>query len=382
MTRTRIPKAPSRRILKHTTRCGNAACENGGMLLAAGSQGWWFPAAVGHSTSVRCLDCGPHPMMRTEPGPFADLTPPTPEPAPMPVPAETPVNGDLSRYLTIARAERELDKLRAELALRPIVTRIELVSDDRPMIVIDGAHKSLAEMIGTVKAGLQNILLVGPAGSGKTTLASQLAKALSLEFGFLSLSAGVSESKLTGALRPKADGSWVWWCPAFLRVFEFGGVFLLDEIDAADANVLVSVNAALANGEIEVDGKIIKRHANCIIVAAANTYGTGSDARYVGRNQLDAATLDRFVGATLAVDYDRDVELTIATQLAGKSASELCHMVWNMREAAQKSGLSRIIGTRMVKSGALLIRHGMSLTSVRERLIVGWSTDERRKIGA
>jgi hypothetical protein len=48
------------------------------------------------------------------------------------------------------------------------------------------------------------------------------------------------------------------------------------------------------------------------VCAAANTYGTGADALYVGRNQLDAATLDRFY--VVEMDYDRKLEAKLAPE--------------------------------------------------------------------
>jgi len=60
----------------------------------------------------------------------------------------------------------------------------------------------------------------------------------------------------------------------FVQVYENGGVFLLDEIDAADANVMVAINAALANGVLaNPNGKVHVRHDKCFILAAANTWG-------------------------------------------------------------------------------------------------------------
>jgi cobaltochelatase CobS len=95
-------------------------------------------------------------------------------------------------------------------------------------------------------------------------------------------------------------------------VYENGGVFLLDEIDAADANAMVAINAALANRVMaNPNGKVHVRHDKCFILAAANTWGRGGDHQYVGRNQLDAATLDRFVLSTIGVEYDLELEVTL-----------------------------------------------------------------------
>lgn len=44
-----------------------------------------------------------------------------------------------------------------------------------------------------------------------------------------------------------------------------------------------------------VSRQMIKQHENFICMVACNTYGTGGDLNYIGRNRLDVATLDRFI---------------------------------------------------------------------------------------
>ena len=244
------------------------------------------------------------------------------------------------------------------------------------------AHKALAKLQRKVAAGLSNVMVVGPAGSGKTTLASQLAESMGLPFGVLSLSGGANESHLFGRLAPDATGAWSYHESPFVTIYRHGGVFLLDEIDAADANVLVSANAALANGFLVIPstGERIERHPDTVIMAAANTFGSGADAMYVGRNALDAATLDRFAGAVIEVDYDRDVERKIATDIAGENATALLAAIWSLRDRVATNKLRRIIGTRAVIAGAKLVRAGDSIAEVIDSLLLGWSAEERRKV--
>nr|BDD44600.1 hypothetical protein 7 [Flavobacteriaceae bacterium] len=239
--------------------------------------------------------------------------------------------------------------------------------------------EQLAELVGE---GHRNIMMVGPSGSGKTTLAESLAKAMDLDFGFISLSAGVSEVHLFGRTLPQKDGSWAYSPSRFVEIYENGGVFLLDELDAADANVMVSVNAALANGSLaNPNGQVHKRHEKTLILAAANTWGRGSDHQYVGRNQLDASTLDRFILATLHVDYDRDLETDIAKSLlVAKEATALLSWVKDLREKIAKNKLRRVASTRLVVNGAAALKAGRSLDDLKKRFLQDWSTDERAKV--
>jgi hypothetical protein len=147
---------------------------------------------------------------------------------------------------------------------------------------------------------------------------------------------------------------------------------------------MVSVNAALANGELAnpVNGETYHRHPECIIVAAANTYGLGGDAMYVGRNQLDAATLDRFILAKLYVVYDEELERQIAGALPEEQAGELLAWVRGLRESIAINRLRRIASTRLVVRGTKAMLAGRTLDEIKARYFQDWSTDEKAKVQA
>jgi hypothetical protein len=251
-----------------------------------------------------------------------------------------------------------------------------------PLAKIEGTHHTaLPRLLKLHAAGFRAFLVVGPAGSGKTTLASQMATALSLEFSSVSCSGGMSESALTGRAIPNlTDGTVTFQGTEFVERYESGGVFLLDEIDAADPNVLISVNSALANGFVPLPNRTAapraKRHPDSVVIAAANTWGTGADRQYVGRNQLDAATLDRFVGSTIAVDYDRDLE----TAMIGDA--NILNRVWEIRAACESLKIRRVVGTRFALSVARLVKSGVdTLPKALLACSEGWTSDERSRAG-
>src|SRR5690606_10479105 len=64
---------------------------------------------------------------------------------------------------------------------------------------------------------------------------------------------------------------------------------------------------AIANGFCTFpDGKTVESSPDFRFIAAMNTYGNGATTEYVGRNRLDAATLDRFV--FLELEHDEQLE--------------------------------------------------------------------------
>ena len=245
-------------------------------------------------------------------------------------------------------------------------------------------HKAFMEVLGLVNEGAKNIMLIGPAGSGKTSLASDIAKALGRQYGFLSLTSGISESHILGRMLPVGEnGKWEFILSQFLKLYQTAGVFLLDEMDAADANVMLCINTALANGHISnpIDGKLYQRHKDCIIIAACNTYGRGGDFVYCGRNQLDAATLDRFVLAQVWIDYDEGMESRLCkASLKPEMIGELLDWVKELRDKIKSNKLRRVASTRLVEAMVRARLNGTSLDGIKNRFFLGWSKDEREAV--
>lgn len=247
-------------------------------------------------------------------------------------------------------------------------------------------HPALSEVVELVEAG-ENVMLVGPAGTGKSYLAESVAKRLGRRFGSISCSAGMSESHLIGRMLPVGDsGRFEYVTTAFLDCYENGGVFLLDEMDSADPNVLLVINSALANGRLSVparhDKPIATRHADFALIAACNTFGRGADRQYVGRSQLDESTLDRFRIGVVAVDYCEKLERKLFTAIAGETddAIEILSALWGYRSGVMQNRLERCVSTRFVISAAKAYQRGRDLDYIESKLFSGWRDDEVRKV--
>src|SRR5436190_1287094 len=91
--------------------------------------------------------------------------------------------------LAILIAKHQAAPAPAPVSPAPVAPKLE--SKAAPAAALASAHSSLAALLKLQSEGAKNMLLVGPAGSGKTTLAHNLADALKLPFAFLSLSAGI-----------------------------------------------------------------------------------------------------------------------------------------------------------------------------------------------
>lgn len=246
--------------------------------------------------------------------------------------------------------------------------------------VIEGTHPLFEKVLKLVLAGV-NVLLVGPAGCGKTTMAHHIAKALKRKYGSLHCTAGASESQLIGWLLPigegKHSGAFTYVPSEFVRLYEGGNsVFLLDEIDAADPNMLLVINSALANGSLHVpqrhENPHVARGKNAAILAAANTFGSGADIMYAGRNQLDAATLDRFY--LVKMDYDKKLEAKLAPK-------DIVEWAWQMRERVGQARLRRVISTRTIQKLGAAVASGIDIDEAKQDALAGWTRDELSKVG-
>ena len=259
--------------------------------------------------------------------------------------------GDQSK-LAAEMIAKDVSALALQLAQK-ISRNIEIKVPDRKPVVLRSPHKQtqgLIRLLETLRPNMRNILLVGPAGSGKTTAADQAAQAL-----------GFVEAYIQGQVITRyefdgfVDAHGVYRPSLFRRFAESeGGVFLQDEIDSSEPAALLALNAYLANGRVTFpDGKTFKRTERHYVIAAANTFGSGSSRLYVGRNQLDAATTDRY--RTYIWEYDEELE----AQLVGNE--EWHARVKSVRRAVDKIALRHTITPRDAMRGADEIAGGSTI---------------------
>lgn len=182
--------------------------------------------------------------------------------------------------------------------LRPIVVDMKYKNEKLPAKI---RHES-TDLILKYVATRTPLLLVGPAGSGKTHIAIDCAEILQLPHYSISVNEQTSKSDFLGYV--DANGKIVE--TNFRRAYEKGGVFIIDEIDAGNPNILTVINSALANSFCPFPDKMVDRHENFVCVCTANTFGDGESLQYIGRNILDSATKDRF--ASVTINYSDSLE--------------------------------------------------------------------------
>lgn len=203
-------------------------------------------------------------------------------------------------------------------------------------------HSKFDTILNFVNAN-EPVYLSGPAGSGKNVICQQVAKALGLDFYFSN--AVTQEYKITGF----TDANGIFHESQFYKAFKNGGVFMLDEMDASIPEVLIILNAAIANRYFDFPAPIgyVEAHKDFRVIAAGNTFGAGADYDYVGRSQLDAASLDRF--AMVTVDYDKKIEESCAG-----GNEDLLNFCRKFRKATKDAGIRTVVSYRAISRMAKL----------------------------
>jgi len=186
------------------------------------------------------------------------------------------------------------------------------------------------------------VLLTGPAGCGKNVLVSQIAEHLGMPFVVLNRIQDAAE--LQGF--KTVDGEYaitpfIHFCKDCIEK-DIDGIVLFDEIDGSDANALIAINDAVSSRAITLADNSHLDLRKIHFMACANTWGTGATDEYVGRNQLDSATLNRF--RPVEIDYDPKVEESICTDKV------LLKFFREFREATKKCGIRHIVSYRNLKS--------------------------------
>lgn len=206
-----------------------------------------------------------------------------------------------------------IDDQLAEVVQRAVASVTRRVVVDRgpdvPAKTFQHAHRLfplLVQRLAQNQTQPRNVLLWGPAGSGKSHAAEQAARALDLPFAYMSVTPMSSPSQLVGYMTP--GGEYVE--TTFSRMYGGGGVFCLDEIDNGSDNLLTALNSALAGEAGAFPCGMRARSPQFCMVAGANTALLGGDFANPERRRQGQAQRSRWT--YINWDYDAVLERGLA----------------------------------------------------------------------
>lgn len=231
-------------------------------------------------------------------------------------------------------------------------------------------HHELSKVVTFLNL-FKQAMIVGPTGSGKSTIAKQVAKVMNLRYGSFSCNMEASKSELVGFANLNG-----YITPQFLDFYENGGVFLVDEYDAMSPSIAVVLNAVFdRTGQISVPNRqeknIAIKHKDFYCILAGNTWGSGS-VEYQGREMQDLAFLDRFKMCRVFIDYDEKIEKAIAGD----------HYAWYMqiREFVKNNVDGEEFSTRSIFDTSVLLFNNFSKDDILKMMGCHWDEELLQKL--
>lgn len=233
-----------------------------------------------------------------------------------------------------------------------------------------------------------NTALVGPAGTGKTTLAEMSAKALGLGFIPVSCNPVMTPGQLIGS----KDVHGTFHDGPLVGALRKPTLFLGDEWDKMRPDLAPMCNSTLANRKLTLPNQeVVECDEKTRFVIAMNTWGTGATDGYASARQ-DAATMDRFF--YLEIVRDRCLEAAMCgcdLRIKGpnydperggllRNRENWVRFVWAVEDAVKKHNIQHVVSPRASQMGIALAESGVGLHWIKEGLIYKGLKPNQRKL--
>lgn len=220
---------------------------------------------------------------------------------------------------------------------------------------IDLPHKRMPELIEKAVGLRKHCYLWGPPASGKSTACKKVAEMLKLDFNFMTVGQYTSKHDLEGFKTPSNEYA----DTPLAMSFRNGAVFMMDEMDNATSNCLVTLNTMLANDSYSFpDPQNLtpqQAHKDFIFLGCGNSNGSGSSPQFPNRFRFDSSFSDRF--CFIHWDYDRKQEQAITLHKAKQfgiddaTALEFLQYVWKVRDYCENSHPEILVSPRTSFNG-------------------------------
>jgi cobaltochelatase CobS len=245
------------------------------------------------------------------------------------------------------------------------------------------------------QAARNNMLLIGPAGAGKTAVIEQVAARLGWPVWAVSCSGRVRASHWFGTFALR-DGATVWQDGPLALALRHGGVFLADEITRLDPAEQMALVRVLDGGEVAIPetGEVIRPHKLFRFVGTGNSGGFGDETgAYVGERVSSFAFLDRFLKMEvgyLSEDDERSLLARVVPDLPAEIRDALVRLAKTIRESSQAAGKGELRVNISTRALVAVAREALAyqtmgipnplLEALNDVILVGTPTEDREAV--
>lgn len=222
----------------------------------------------------------------------------------------------------------------------------------------------LAAVLSAADAQRKNVLLYGPAGTGKTTAAKEYAARTGRPFMRIAFDRTTEPADLKGGRYPSENGGIEWHDGNLTRAFRVPGmVLLLDEPTLLRSGSLAVLQTALDTRRLVLDtGEVVHAAPDLFVIAADNTDMTGdATGRYIDTAPVNLAFGDRFAWR-FAVDYLPEAKeidaISTQTGLHREATKFMVEYATKTRSEANGGTLTAPVTTRRLIAWASAVMSG------------------------
>ena len=218
---------------------------------------------------------------------------------------------------------------------------------------------------------MKNVVFIGETGTGKSLSVYDWAYKRKIPYYRYVVSGGTTGEDLIGQMVIDENGKWKFHYQVLIKMMIHGGVFVFDEINAGQREIMHLLNSITDFERIAIvtqhKGEIIKANKNFLVVATMNP------PREYGLNTLSPSLKSRFI------PYSFDYDIKIDEKVLGKGEKNLLNFATKVRIARENGLIETPLSTRDLVMFQT-VRDEISYEVAKDMLISKFHKEEQSEI--